>query len=307
MPSLKYVHVDVFSDAPFSGNSLLVFLDSTGLTSSEMLRITREVRHFESIFVGRPGRDNEVQARVFDLFEELPFAGHPLLGAAVALHHQGGGPGVQTWRFALPERTATVVTRRGAGGYHGVLDQGAPRFGMIVEDRDPVARAFDLALGDLVADLPVEVVSTGLRYLVVPVLNGALERARVVTDLTPLLGRCGAQFAVLLDEAGLEIRHWNNDGVIEDVATGSAAGAIGAYRVKYELARPGAEFVIRQGRFAGRPSRMFVRPETGHGGDGSIRVGGAVSLVGAGELFPLPRRPGALFGKPGGSPPSLPV
>lgn len=61
----------------------------------------------------------------------------------------------------------------------------------------------------------------------------------------------GAQFAVLLDEAVVEVRHWNSDGIIEDIATGSAAGTIGAYRLKYGLVRGGEEFVIQIAKFVG--------------------------------------------------------
>ncbi len=116
------------------------------------------------------------------------------------------------------------------GGYSGWLDQGAPEFLGTFDDGAQIAAAFNLAPHDLDGDLPMEVVSTGLRYLIVPVGPGALARARISLDITELLHGIGAQFAVLLDESAVEVRHWNNDGILEDVATGSAAGTIGAYR-----------------------------------------------------------------------------
>ena len=113
----------------------------------------------------------------------------------------------------------------------------------------------------LIADLPMEVVSTGLRYLIVPVRPGALARARISRDITELLHGANAQFAVLLDETAVEVRHWNNDGIIEDVATGSAAGTIGAYRLRHGLVRGGDTFILNQGQFTGRPSKLRVLPE----------------------------------------------
>ena len=135
--------------------------------------------------------------------------------------------------------------------------------------------------------MPLEVVSTGLRYLIVPVRVGALETAKIDRDLTAWLGAIGAQFAVLFDPSTPEIRHWNNDGILEDVATGSAAGTIGAYALRYGLARAGEEFILYQGRFTGRPSELRV---TAH--EGTVSVGGDVAFVGAGMLNapPLPGR-----------------
>ena len=84
---LDYVHVDVFGDRPYSGNSLAVFPEAAGLSAAQMLRITQELRHFEAIFLAPMPDTTAIPARVFDLFEELPFAGHPVLGAAaVPLH-----------------------------------------------------------------------------------------------------------------------------------------------------------------------------------------------------------------------------
>lgn len=300
MAPLDYVHVDVFSPEPFSGNSLPVFLDAGGLEADAMLRITQELRHFEAIFLTPTDWPDAVRARIFDLFEELPFAGHPLLGAAAALHIRAGVAEARTWRFLLGDREVPVAVEPTAAGLSCVMDQGAPEFISEVAgagSRDEVAQAFALGAGDLDPGLPLEVVSTGLRYLVVPVWPGALARARVVADLTGLLGRHGAQFAVLLDAAALEMRHWNNDGVVEDVATGSAAGTVAAFCVKHSVRAPGEPFTLSQGRFTGRPSRLRVAAEGTSGVLGTVRVGGDVALVGRGTLerrpVPASTTPGA--------------
>ena len=115
-----------------------------------------------------------------------------------------------------------------------------------------------------------------------------LERARLLCDLTGAVRGVGAEFAVLLDEAALEVRHWNNDGIIEDIATGSAAGTIGAYRLRHRLTKPGETFVLNQGRYTGRPSQLRVQPEGTPGIVTTVKVGGDVTLVGRGTLEVLP-------------------
>jgi PhzF family phenazine biosynthesis protein len=295
---VRYEHVDVFAENPFHGNSLPVFLDAGHLDAAQMLAITQELRHFEAIFLRSTSDPGTWRARIFDMFTELPFAGHPVIGAAAVLHHRAASSNedVRTWRFELPGRTVTVKTRRrrdavtSAGdGCVGELDQGEAEFGCVVEDRARVARAFALDVDDLRADLPLQVVSTGLRYLVVPVRAGALNGARVLEDLTGLVVSVGAQFAVLFDEDRLEVRHWNNDGVVEDIATGSAAGTIGAYRLRHGLAAAGVEFDLHQGNHLGRPSVLRVRAHGTPEHVENVSVAGAVAMVGHGVLHvPVP-------------------
>ncbi len=286
-PALPYVHVDVFSAAPYSGNSLPVFPDARGLDARQMLRITQELRHFEAIFLEPTAEATRYRARVFDLFEELPFAGHPIIGAAGVLHRAAGGHRERRWTIELRAKTVTVTTCRDGARVNGVLAQGTAVFLHLVDDRAGVARAFDLAPEDLHAELPLQVVSTGLKYLVVPLAPDTIHRARIVSDLTEQLGSYGAQFAVLFDEAKLEQRHWNNDGGVEDIATGSAAGVIGAYRLRHGLASSGASFVLNQGRFTRRPSELLVIPRITQAGAIEVDVGGWVSFVGRGELEAL--------------------
>ena len=288
MNALRYLHVDVFAGRPYAGNSLPVFTDAPDLTMEQMLAITRELRHFEAIFLAETPTPGTYRARIFDLFAELPFAGHPIIGAACALHCHGHPEEERHWTFELAERTVSVVTQRAITGFAAMLDQGEAVFLGECDDRDDVAAAFDLDPSDLHPQLPMVVVSTGLRYLIVPVSPGALEKARIRTDISALVKRAGAQFAVLLDEAALEIRHWNNDGIVEDVATGSAAGTVGAYRMRYCDARSGEIFTLNQGRFSGRPSVIDVKPRGTADAVHSVLVGGKVAIVGHGTLEVLP-------------------
>ncbi|MFD9517525.1 PhzF family phenazine biosynthesis protein [Streptomyces sp. NPDC059979] len=286
---MRYHHVDVFTGRPYSGNSLAVFPDADALTSGQMQAVTGELRHFESVFLVRDGAsEHRRRARVFDLAEELDFAGHPLVGAAAVLHALHGGTDHETWTLRLPARTVEVTTeRRGPGRYESLLDQGSAAF-LGRPDPHGLAALFALDPGDLDPALPPEVVSTGLRYLVLPVCGDALARARVTAPLDVPLARLGAQFAYLLDAAALEGRHWNNDGIVEDVTTGSGAGCAAAYLRRHGRIDAGERILLRQGRFTGRPSEMTVSAD-GPGEDiRSVRVGGGVAFVAEGRLHELP-------------------
>ena len=257
-----------------------------------MAQITGELRQFESIFLNPAGPQYHWQARIFDLFEELDFAGHPVIGAASVLHSQHGGDNVhRRWTLELASGALTVETeRRGPATFHAVLpDMQAHFLGEPVGvSRTQVASWFSLLIGDLDTRLPLEVVSTGLRYLIVPLRKGALARARIShRELDVALAEVGADYAYLLDTEAGEGRHWNNDGVVEDAATGSAAGCVAAYLHRHGRLGDDQDAELRQGRFINRPSRISISARSADGGS-RVRVGGEVVLVGSGRLNVLP-------------------
>jgi trans-2,3-dihydro-3-hydroxyanthranilate isomerase len=286
---MHYHHVDVFAASAYRGNSLAVFPAAAPLSGSQMGEITKELRHFESIFLQKDDEDARTwDARVFDLAEELDFAGHPVIGAASVLHDLHGEKDEETWTLRLKARTVSVATRRrGPGRYASVLDQGAPLF-LGRPDVPNLASWFSLDTDDLDTGLPPEIVSTGLRYLMVPVRGGALERAHIAFDLQFRLAVLGAQFAYLIDAVALEGRHWNNDGIAEDVATGSAAGCVAAYLRRHGRIPDGETASLHQGRFTGRPSVMTIAAHGTAADIRSVEVGGDVVLVGEGRLGVLP-------------------
>jgi len=281
---VRYICCDVFSAKPFGGNSLAVVLDRGDLSADEMQRMTEELRHFETIFLD--GKNDRPTARIFSLHGELPFAGHPLLGAACTLHRLAGTAETQRWSIGLSgDRRVDVETRHRDGVFTATLDQGRPEvLGQPgPEWRDRIARAFDLDPADLAA-WPLEVISTGLRYLVVPVRRG-LERARIVDpDLDGTLAEIGAELAYLVNVDSREGRHWNNDGIVEDVATGSAAGVVAAYFRRHGLAGDGESWTLAQGHFIGRPSGIEVTAEGPSESVRRITVAGDVAFVGEGVI-----------------------
>lgn len=293
MLQVTYQHVDVFTSRPYSGNSLSVFPDAATLSSDQMLAITQEMRHFESVFLEPLAVPGHFRARVFDLISELDFAGHPIIGAACALHSLSGDGDAAVWSFQLNNKTAAVTTGRTATGFTASLDQGAPTFlGELPRSRwAEFAAALDLDTTRLSERFAPEVVSTGLRYLVVP-LDSGLDRARIVhREFEKLLASVDAQFVYVVDLHTLEGRHWNNDGLLEDVATGSGAGTVAAYMARHGRTEPNQEWILKQGRFVGRPSEIRVQANGTRADIRSVVVGGDVALVGQGILHSLPLNP----------------
>ena len=281
---LEYQHVDVFSRRALRGNGLVVVLGAAGLPAAVMQDVTREVRQFETVFLteldlaGRSAR-----LRIFTEDEELDFAGHPVLGAAAVLHallpvsHEE-----QSWALTVAQRTVPARTRGAGGWIDAAMDQGIPHFGPAIasEPAHAYRDALNLAPGQLHPALPMQVVSTGLPYLIVPV-QGGLEDARISHPrFEELLAASGAKFAYVLDPDRPEGRTWDNAGRIEDVATGSAAGPAAGYLIRHGVRPHGESLLIHQGRFTGRPSTIEIRPEP----DGRLWVGGPVAPVASGRF-----------------------
>jgi trans-2,3-dihydro-3-hydroxyanthranilate isomerase len=287
--SLDYVHVDVFANSPGEGNSLPVFVGGALLGAPTLLALTREMRHFESVYL-QVRAHGDIRVRIFDLFGELPFAGHPLIGAAAVLHHRlVPTESAHQWTFLLAQRRrlGVVSERRGTDKYFATLDQGSPRIGPPLRDeslRAEVTAAFGITESMLHPTLPLQVISTGLAYLVVPVTSAGIIHSCVTSDLSDLLRRVDARFAVIFEPGKKEMRHWNNDGIIEDAATGSAAGVIGAYAVRHGLVGPVQHLILSQGRFVGRSSSLDVTTDDPADPRSSVLVGGQVAIVGQGTV-----------------------
>jgi len=284
MLDLEYRHVDVFSRRALRGNGLVVVLDAAGLPAAAMQEVTREVRQFETAFVTEADlAGGSARLRIFTEDEELDFAGHPVLGTAAVLHAlRPASDAERAWALTVAQRTMQVRTRDGAGWIDAAMDQGVPQFGPpITGARAQAYRdALNLAPGQAHPALPVQVVSTGLPYLIVPV-HGGLERAAISHPrFEELLAASGAKFVYVLDPDRPEGRTWDNAGRIEDVATGSAAGPAAGYLLHHQVRPRDQTLLIHQGRFTGRPSTIDVRPEP----DGRLWVGGPVAPVASGRF-----------------------
>ena len=266
----------------------MVVLGAAGLSTAVQQQLTREVRQFETVFVGDVDlASRTAQLRVFTEDEELDFAGHPILGAGAVLHSLLESAGdEEIWALQLGSRTVTVRTRGHVGWVDASMDQGPVQFGRIVtgELADRYRRALGLMTETLHPELPMQVASTGLPYLIVPVQPAGMAAAAIQTpDFEALLAECGAKFVYVLDPAAAEGRTWDNAGRVEDVATGSAAGPAAGYLIEHGL-HPAAEpFAIAQGRFH-RPAQHHRGPPRG---ERRAHMGGRPG--GAGGRRPLSR------------------
>lgn len=281
---MQIFHVDVFSNKPFAGNGLTVVMLENWLEDSMMQQIACEFKQFETIFLKRQQGD-KYAARIFTVEEELDFAGHPILGAAGLLHQEFFADDAEkTITFALKEKEVSTRSVRKNGYYEVEMNQGVPVWGEPVTENWQMeyCKALNLQQEDLCAEYPMEVVSTGLPYLLVPIRSG-LEHARILrTDLEEMLVKCGAKFVYVFDMLKMEGRTWDNLGAVEDVATGSAAGPVGAYLYKHGCFSKRETIALHQGSYVGRPSvlKISCKEETDE-----ILVAGDVVMVTKGEFL----------------------
>lgn len=281
----RYYHVDVFTSRPAEGNGLAVVFPERDLAAQELLKITREFNQFESIFL--TSREGGHLARIFTRQEELPFAGHPLLGAAAVVHRRQA-PEEAELRITLtlgnrPVELLSECTepRR---LYRVTLNQGCPREGAVFPSalRPALAQALGLEEHHLLSSLPLRTVSTGLPYLLIPVTPEGLEKMSIVPGkLAGLVHQAGAHFTYLFDPVSLECRSWDNEGTEEDSATGSAAGPLTAYLHKEGIVSAGQVTALRQGRFVRRPSII----EGWITSEGAVMIRGSVAFFAEGQIL----------------------
>jgi len=287
-----FLQLDVFSSRPFEGNSLAVFPDGRGLSDLDMQALAREMNLSETTFVlpRDPAieRERGVRVRIFTVQEELPFAGHPTLGTAFALR---GSTGAAEVVLDLNAGQVPVRFEDSPGQpVFGEMTQVDPKFGLI-HDRETVIRATSLRDGDIDPSLPIQTISTGLPFTIVP-LRGLDVIRRLQVDLVRageyLKQTGGGQFFYFVARetvdraARLHARMLFYGG--EDPATGSAAGCATAWMVAHGVAQPDERVLIEQGIEMLRPSRIFVRASRVDNRVVNVRVGGNVVEVLRGEV-----------------------
>jgi trans-2,3-dihydro-3-hydroxyanthranilate isomerase len=283
--------MDVFSSRPFEGNQLAVFPDGSGLTDQQMQAIAREMNLSETTFIlpraSAVEREKGVRVRIFTIQEELPFAGHPTLGTAFVLR---GSTGKSEVTLGLNVGKVCVRFEDTAGSpAFGEMTQIDPQFGPR-HDREAVVRASGLRDGDIDPSLPVETVSTGVPFTIVP-LRGLETIRNLTVDLkssAEYLERSGGKFFYFVSretvdrEARVHARMVFYNG--EDPATGSAAGCAAAWMVAHGVAQPDERVLIEQGIEMRRPSRIFVRASRQDDRVVNVRVGGNAVEILRGEL-----------------------
>jgi trans-2,3-dihydro-3-hydroxyanthranilate isomerase len=311
MATYRFLQFDVFTDRVFCGNPLAVFPEAEGITDDQMMKIAREMNLSETVFVLKPDSDEVLRRlRIFTPVREIPFAGHPIVGTWTALAGEGVVPlpaGGSGWQRIFHEVGVGIlpvdVEFKDGKAVQVVMTQG--KFEILHEIDDAheqaeVARALGLAREDLDEGLPIQVITTGLSCLAVPIRSLAdLRDTRVnATLLAEIYTRHGAMgchaFTRETLEVGASRAHARffapGDNIPEDPATGSACGALGGYLVHHgalslEPAEGRYKFVIEQGDFIHRPSRINLDVKGEAGRVEEVKVGGLAVLVARGEVF----------------------
>jgi len=281
--TFRYVLADVFTETPLAGNQLAVFTDARDLDDATMQALALELGFSESVFVLPPREGGTVRIRIFTPTHELPFAGHPCLGAAFVLGAplQLGVLYLETGRGIVP-----VELERDSSGRitFGRMTQPVPTFA-------PFERPDELfaALGVQGSTLPVEVYENGVQHVYV-----ALETEADVAAVKPDWGALAAD-ELIAALVGVNVfagggSDWKTrmfspiDGVDEDAATGSAAGPLACHLARHARAPWGEQLEISQGAEIGRPSTLYATAWGAGETIERVEVGGSAVTVARGEF-----------------------
>ncbi len=306
----KYHTLDVFTDVAFGGNQLAVITDARGLTDEQMTALTREFNYSETVFILPPDDPKHTRrVRIFTPGSELPFAGHPTVGAAFVLAATGDIhlDGDET-RIVLEEGVGPVPvlirSKNGKPYFTQLTAARIPERGPLSYDVATIASVLSLSVEDIDVNGPyqIEGVSVGVPFLFVPIRDlAALGRAKVNRDLwekelktswateifaftekEESIGRKG----VSNGDAILQARMFAPSmGILEDPATGSAAAAFGGYLAwRCDRTDGTVKYTVHQGVEMGRPSKLLVEADLVAGEVRAVRVGGASVMIASGEL-----------------------
>lgn len=315
MSNLNFIQLDVFTDRAFCGNPLAVFPEAVGLTDEQMQQIAREMNLSETVFV-LPSEKEEAlrRLRIFTPTSELPFAGHPVVGTWNCLAREGVVPLPENgngWVHIKHEVGIGVlpvdIEFKDGEPVRVVMTQGKFEIRGEVEDwqdQADIARALGLAREDLDESLPIQAVSTGNTMLLVPVrsladlshcrpnltlLDDIYERSDFSEDANATGCYAFTRETIEIGEARAHARFFIGQNIGEDPATGSAAGPLGGYLVHHGAVSVDPvdglyRFVIEQGDFINRPSRIGLEVKGEPGKVEQVRVGGTSVEVARGVL-----------------------
>lgn len=296
MPTLQLYHVDVFAETRYAGNQLAVIRNAADLSDEEMLKIAKEMNYAETTFIlSDEQRDGGYDVRIFTTVSEVPFAGHPTLGTAYVIRHEIMETPAEEVNLNLQVGQIPVTfTNEGIAW----MRQNAPQFG--AEFNKPVmASVLGIEREEIDPNFPVQSVSTGLPFIMVPLVSQhAVNRAEVDLD----------RFDALLEstEDSLEAnailvfctepKNEENDiharvfvhyhGAPEDAATGSANGCLAGYLSHHKyFGSDKVDCRVEQGYMIDRPSLLFLRSQLAADSDLEVNVGGNVILIACGELL----------------------
>jgi trans-2,3-dihydro-3-hydroxyanthranilate isomerase len=312
MSAYRFFQLDVFTDKAFEGNPLAVFPEGEGLTDEQMQNIAREMNLSETVFV-LPSQEEKAlrKLRIFTPARELPMAGHPVVGTWNLLARLGIVKEIDkdfTGRVEIYQELDIGVLPVEIEAEWGtptqvIMTQGKFTPGESSADREflgELMASLGLSADDLLTDLPVQGMSTGITSLAVPVKSlEVLGRIRVNSDQLAeqyaKLGAMGAYvFTLETKDGGSSRAHARffapSDNISEDAATGSACGALASYLVHHgAITERGADgfarFTIEQGDFMKRPSRLHAAVKGEKGNVELTQIGGNSVVILQGDLI----------------------
>jgi trans-2,3-dihydro-3-hydroxyanthranilate isomerase len=288
--TVSFEHVDVFTSRAFRGNQLAVFRNAGKLTTKQMQLIAREMNFSESVFLASSShRDVAKKLRIFTPSEEIPFAGHPVLGAAFVIIKHKKGKKPANLNLELSSGIIRTDIKKTDSTYRISMYQPVPDFGSALQNRGQVAKAFGLGRVELTGG---GVVSNGLSFLVVEAENEeSVKNAKLNTEkalnIASRYGVCGIYLFSRVEKKKVDIhaRFFAPAlSVTEDPATGSAAGALGGYLARILKFPRNLKLMIEQGVELKRRSSIRVDVSCDRGLVEQVKVTGTVADVGKGRI-----------------------
>jgi trans-2,3-dihydro-3-hydroxyanthranilate isomerase len=290
----EFCIVDVFAEEKYAGNQLGVFLRAKGISNVDMQRIAKEMNYSETTFIlSDEERDGGFEVRIFTPEEELPFAGHPTLGTAFVIQQEilkkpvdkvvlNLKVGKIPVSFSYKENKPDILW----------MKQKSPVFGSVVEI-EAMSQALKLGIGAFDERFPIQEVSTGIPFLIVPLKSlDALQQAKV--DYAKFMNAVESIEAKAPLVFCPEARDSRNDlsvrvfvdyyGIPEDPATGSANGCLAGYLTKHHyFGENPIDVRVEQGHQIGRPSLLYLKAEERED-DIDVFVGGRAIMVAKGTF-----------------------
>lgn len=285
------IFIDVFTDTPYSGNQLAVFPNADGLNTEQMQKLANEINYSETTFILKTSDESaDFDIRIFTPKIELPFAGHPTLGTAYSIMGI-----LDIWspkKDILKLKTKVGVIPLEKENDIIWMTQNEPEFFAKYTDKKEIGDLINVSPEDISDDLPVEEVSTGNNMLIIPIKSlAAIQGADGnVNNLKRFYAGKNAVGPYLFTlettnpSARVHTRFFGPHlGILEDAATGSAAGPLTGYFLKHKVFGESFEIANEQGIEMGRPSKILMKGEIKEN-KYTINIGGKCVNVGRGEF-----------------------
>jgi trans-2,3-dihydro-3-hydroxyanthranilate isomerase len=295
MKNRRFYIVDVFAEKKYTGNQLAVFRDTEGLSDNEMLEITKEIDYSETTFIlSDKMNNNGFDVRIFTPQEEVPFAGHPTLGTAFIIQSEIINRPVNQVNLNVKigqiPVTISYVNKRPQILW---MTQVPPEFYHSFTS-DHISEILSLDPSDIDSRYPIEEVSTGLPFIIVPLTSlDAIQRVCIDKEkyfklIASIRAKAILTFCpeTVKKDNDLHVRVFTDYyGMPEDPATGSANGCLAGYLVKHSyFTSPLINIRVEQGYEIGRPSLLYLKAEKKKSFPITIQVGGKVIPIARGEF-----------------------